>query len=158
MCWTEPRSVSGYIIPRIFLLANGIDPEADLERSIEAGSHVGVIEAVYSADCETGATYADSRRLLEVEHADVMDRVRVIGLTAEIPNDALCFARGFPLETRMMLVDALLAIASSAEGQALLMELYSIESLDRAEDGMYESLRADIDAARVDLQELVDRR
>ncbi len=45
MCWVDPNSTSGYIIPRIMLEANGIDPDTDFAKTVEAGSHNNVITA-----------------------------------------------------------------------------------------------------------------
>ena len=42
MCWVDPNSTSGYIIPRIMLAANGIDPDTDFAKTVEAGSHNNV--------------------------------------------------------------------------------------------------------------------
>ena len=42
MCWVDPNSTSGYIIPRIMLAANGIDPDTDFSKTVEAGSHNNV--------------------------------------------------------------------------------------------------------------------
>lgn len=152
MCWVDPNSVSGYILPRIRLLAGGIDPDSDLGESITLGSHHTVITAVYNADCEAGASYVDAREELADQHPDVMERVLVIATTAPVPNDGLCFSRAVPAETRATIVDALLAIAASEEGSSLLEELYSIEALEPGHDGMYEPLRAEIDAAGVDVR------
>ena len=32
MCWVDPNSTSGYIIPRIYMKANGLDPDTDFAR------------------------------------------------------------------------------------------------------------------------------
>ena len=33
MCWVDPNSTSGYIVPRIMLKANGIDPDKDFAKN-----------------------------------------------------------------------------------------------------------------------------
>src|SRR5512135_3129399 len=57
-CFVDPISTSGYIIPRIILKANGIDPDKDITAS-NAGSHNNVAIAVYKGDCDAGVTYID---------------------------------------------------------------------------------------------------
>ncbi|HEX9013929.1 MAG TPA: phosphate/phosphite/phosphonate ABC transporter substrate-binding protein, partial [Anaerolineaceae bacterium] len=49
-CFVEPASTSGYIVPRIILKANGIDPDKDFKATTNAGSHPNVAIAVYKGD------------------------------------------------------------------------------------------------------------
>lgn len=58
-CFVDPNSTSGYIVPRIILKANGVDPDKDLKASINAGSHPNVGIAVYKGDCDAGVAYID---------------------------------------------------------------------------------------------------
>ena len=58
-CFVDPNSTSGYIIPRIILKANGIDPDKDFKAVQNAGSHDNVAIAVYKGDCDAGVTYVD---------------------------------------------------------------------------------------------------
>ena len=46
-CFVDPNSTSGYIVPRIILKANGIDPDVDFKATQNAGSHNNVAIAVY---------------------------------------------------------------------------------------------------------------
>ena len=61
MCWVDPNSTSGYIIPRIELAAQGLDVETAFANEIEAGTHPNVIISVYNGDCDAGATFSDAR-------------------------------------------------------------------------------------------------
>src|SRR5512135_2350072 len=38
-CFVDPNSTSGYVIPRIILKANGVDPDTDFKNTVNAGSH-----------------------------------------------------------------------------------------------------------------------
>ena len=60
-CFVDPNSASGYIIPRIVLKANGIDPDKDFKAAQNAGSHPNVAVAVYKGDCDAGVTFIDVR-------------------------------------------------------------------------------------------------
>jgi phosphonate transport system substrate-binding protein len=100
MCWVDPNSTSGYIIPRIMLQANGIDPDTDFANTVEAGSHNNVITAVYNGDCDVGASYDDARSSIEEDYPDVKDVVVVLATTTEIPNDTVAFTKDFPAERR----------------------------------------------------------
>jgi phosphonate transport system substrate-binding protein len=145
-CRPDPLSTSGWIIPSITLAANGIDPETDIE-VVDVGSHNNVIAAVYNGECDAGASYVDARGTIEDDYADVKDVVVVITESADIPNDTVSFAPDVPAEVRENVVNALLDIASSEEGQAALEQLYEIEGLEPVEDSFYDAFRADLDAS-----------
>ena len=54
----------------------------------------------------------------------------------------------------MEIVNALLEIAATEEGQAALESLYSIAGLERADDSFYDAFRADLSKAGIDIEEL----
>jgi phosphonate transport system substrate-binding protein len=156
MCWVDPNSTSGYIIPRIMLQANGIDPDTDFANTVEAGSHNNVITAVYNGDCDVGASYDDARSSIEEDYPDVKDVVVVLATTTEIPNDTVAFTKDFPAEMRDQIVNALLEISASEEGQAALENLYSIEALVAADDSFFDGFRADLSKAGIDIESLAE--
>ncbi|MBN1661332.1 MAG: phosphate/phosphite/phosphonate ABC transporter substrate-binding protein [Anaerolineae bacterium] len=155
MCWVDPNSTSGYIIPRIMLAAEGIDPDADFARTVEAGSHNNVIVQVYNGECDAGATYADARSSVAEDYPDVNEQIVVLATTTEIPNDSVAFIADFPEEMRTQIVNALLEIAGTDEGVAALESLYSISGLQAADDSFYDQFRADLSKAGIDIEELV---
>jgi phosphonate transport system substrate-binding protein len=154
MCWVDPNSTSGYIIPRIMLMANGIDPDNDFAKTIEAGSHNNVVTQVYNGDCDAGATYADARSSIEEDVADVKEKVVVLAETTDIPNDSVSFIKDLDPEIRGKIVSALLEIAETEEGQAALESLYSIAGLEEADDSFYDAFRADLSKAGMNIEEL----
>lgn len=155
MCWVDPNSTSGYIIPRITLKANGMDPDADFARTVEAGSHNNVVMAVYNGDCDAGATYSDARNSVEKNVPDVKEKVVVLLTTSDIPNDTVSFIKDFPADMRQKIVQALLDIAQTEEGKAALKTVYSIEGLQTVEDSFYDAFRADLSKAGINIEELV---
>lgn len=154
MCWVDPNSTSGYIIPRIMLQAEGINPDEDFAETLEAGSHNNVIIQVYNGECDAGATFADARSSVEEDFPDVTERVQVLAVTSDIPNDSVSFIADFPEDMRQEIVDALLEIAGTEEGQEALNTLYSIENLQEADDSFYDAFRADLSRAGIDIEEL----
>lgn len=153
-CWVDPNSTSGYIIPRIMLQANGIDPDTDFSEQIEAGSHNNVIIQVYNGECDGGATFVDARSSVEEEFPDVNEQVLVLAVTSDIPNDSVAFIADFPPDLRQQVVDALLDIAGTEEGQEALNTLYSISNLQAADDSFYDAFRTDLSRAGIDIEEL----
>jgi phosphonate transport system substrate-binding protein len=154
MCWVDPNSTSGYIIPRIMLAANGIDPDNDFAKTVEAGSHPNVITAVYNGDCDAGASYDDARDSVEEDLPDVKEKVIVLATTTEIPNDSVSFSKDFPTDIRTQIIDALLAYAATDEGKEALNNLYNIAGLQKEDDSFYDAFRADLSKAGIDIEEL----
>ena len=154
MCWVDPNSTSGYIVPRIMLKANGIDPDKDFAKTIEAGSHNNVVTQVYNGDCDAGATYVDARSSVEKDIPDVKEKVIAIATTADIPNDNVSFIKDFPADQRKQIVDALLEISNSEEGKKALNDLYSIEGLQPADDSFYDGFRAELSKAGINIEDL----
>ena len=155
MCWVDPNSTSGYIIPRIMLAANGIDPDTDFSKTVEAGSHNNVVIQVYNGDCDAGATFVDARSSVEADFPDVMEKVVILATTTDIPNDNVSFTKDFPADMRDQIVTALLDIAGTDDGKAALGTLYSIEGLQKADDSFYDGFRADLSKAGINIEDLV---
>ena len=148
-CRPDPLSTSGWIIPSITLKAAGIDPDTDLAQIVDAGSHDASVAAVYNGDCDAGSSYVDARGTIEEDHPDVMDVIKVIEISADIPNDGVQFVAGFDTGQKVMLVDALLVIAETEEGQAAIGEAYSWSALEAHSDTFYDAFRQVLDAAGV---------
>jgi phosphonate transport system substrate-binding protein len=115
-----------------------------------------VITAVYNGDCDVGASYDDARSSIEEDYPDVKDVVVVLATTTEIPNDTVAFTKDFPAEMREEIVNALLEISASEEGQAALENLYSIEALVAADDSFFDGFRADLSKAGIDIESLAE--
>jgi phosphonate transport system substrate-binding protein len=152
MCYVDPLSTSGYIIPRIELAAAGVDVDA-LE-SQEAGSHPNVVSAVYNGDCDAGATYVDARTAVEEQFPDVNDKVIVVAESSEIPNDTVAFASDVPEEIRTQIVEGLLEIAQTETGLAALEQVYEIEGFQEVEDSFYDEFRTVLDASGINIEDL----
>jgi phosphonate transport system substrate-binding protein len=153
-CRPDPLSTSGWIIPSLDLRAAGVDPDTDLAEVVDAGSHDAVAAAVYNGDCDAGATYIDARTRIEEDHPDVMEVVSVIQVSVDIPNDGLQFASSVPEEIRTQIVDALLKIAETEEGQEALDTAYQWAGLEKHGDEFYDTFRQLLDSAGLDIEAL----
>ncbi len=111
ICWADPQSMSGYIIPDLMLLRAGITPAS----SEFAGGHTSVVQRIYTGACESGAAFLDARDLLDpVDYPDVMDIVLQLeqGISPDIPNGGFLFGANFPQSLREPTVAALVAFAA----------------------------------------------
>jgi phosphonate transport system substrate-binding protein len=164
--FVDPGSASGFLYPSALLKANGIDPKTAFSESIFAGGHDKVVIAVYNKQVDAGATFGDSvpgvttdaRTLVQNTLPDVMDKVKVIGVTDPIPNDTVSVRAGLPAEVSTKIRDGLLAVSQTDQGKQYLKDLYNINGLAPAEDVEYNSVRSAATALGLDLeQELAPR-
>ena len=153
-CRPDPLSTSGWIIPSITLKAAGVDPDTDLAQIVDAGSHDAAISGVYNGDCDAGASYVDARTRVEADYPDVMDVIKVLEISADIPNDGVQFATSFDADMRAQIVTALLAIAETEAGQEALDTAYQWNALEEHNDTFYDAFRQVLEAAGVSADDL----
>lgn len=154
MCWVDATSTSGYIIPRVMIMAAGVDPDTDLAQQTEAGSHDAVALSVYQGDCDAGAMYIDARDKIEEQYPDVKEKTIVIAESPEIPNDGLQFIKEFPSEMRDKIVKAFLEIMDTDEGVEAMGKAYGWEGVMEKGDSFYDDFRKVLDASGIDVEEL----
>jgi phosphonate transport system substrate-binding protein len=153
-CRPDPLSTSGWIIPSLSMRAEGINPEQDLAEVVDAGSHDAVVAAVYNGDCDAGATYVDARGTLEEEEPDVMEKVVVFHVTADIPNDGVQFIPNMDEELKSQILEGLMTIAETEEGQEALDVAYSWAGLEKHGDEFYDPFRQVLQASGVSIEDL----
>jgi len=152
-CRPDPLSTSGWVIPSITLKAAGVDPNTGLAQVVDAGSHDASVAGVYNGDCDAGSSFVDARSSIEEDYPDVMDVIKVIKVSADIPNDGVQFVTGFDPELKTKIVNALLAIAETEEGKAALDIAYQWNALEVHDDSFYDPFRQVLDAAGVSPEE-----
>jgi len=151
----DPLSTSGWIIPMITMKANGIDPNKDLSRIIDAGSHDGTVTAVYNGDADAGASYVDARTRVEDTFPDVMEKLKVIEVTVDIPNDGVQFIPSMDPEMKDKIVNALLEISKTDEGKKALKVAYQWNALEKHDDSFYDPFRQLLQASGMNVDDLI---
>src|SRR5512138_2509530 len=131
-CFVDPNSTSGYIVPRIILAANGINPDTDFAATQNAGSHDNVAIAVYKGDCDAGVTYinvmTDSTANLQATYPDILDKVKPFAVSDRIPNDGMQFIKSLDPKYQAVIVEGILAMTKDPGGKAVLKGLYNYDS------------------------------
>jgi phosphonate transport system substrate-binding protein len=150
----DPLSTSGWIIPMLSLRAAGVDPDKDLSQVVDAGGHTAVVSAVYNGDVDAGATYVDARSGIEKDNPDVMDKVVVIAVSPEIPNDGLQFHPSISDEIREKVIVALLEIIATDEGKEAFTKAYQWGALERHGDDFYDPFRQVLQASGLKAEDL----
>ncbi len=103
-------------------------------------SYIGDDERLYVGDIRV----SDARAQVRETAPDVVDQVRILRLSAPIPNDTMSFGPNFPQELRQEIMDALIAFseteawAESALGSDLGYEWTSVAPIS---DSFYDIVR-----------------
>jgi phosphonate transport system substrate-binding protein len=147
--FVEQGSTSGYLIPSLALLENGVDPVDDIE-ALFAGGHDSSVQAVYDGDAEVGVSFNDARGQLTETVPDVGEKVVVWGWSAPIPNDGFAVAGDLPQDLKDAIAQAFIDIAATEDGAVLLDELYEIDGLVPVPEGSYDIIR-DLETELADL-------
>jgi phosphonate transport system substrate-binding protein len=158
-CFVDPNSTSGYIVPRIILKANGIDPDKDLKAAQNAGSHNNVAIAVYKGDCDAGVTFidvlTDAAANLKAQYPDIADKVTAFADTDRIPNDGVQYVKTLDPKLQAVISDGLVAMAQDPGGNAVLRGLYTINGFQKIDATFYDDFAAVLKKAGVDPATLV---
>jgi len=158
-CFVDPNSTSGYVMPRIVLKANGIDPDADFSSTQNAGSHNNVAIAVYKGDCDAGVTYVnvltDTSANLAAQYPDIAEKVKPFAVTDRIPNDGMQFITSLDPKLQDVIVEGVLAMTKDPGGKAILKSLYNYDSLEQVEPNTYDEFLAVLEKAGIDPATLV---
>ncbi len=158
-CFVDPNSTSGYIVPRIILKANGVDPDTDFAATQNAGSHPNVAIAVYKGDCDAGVTFinvlTDASANLAATYPDIADKVKVFAVTDRIPNDGMQFIKKLDPKLQALIVEGMLAMAQDPGGKAVLKSLYNYDAFQKVEPTFYDDFAKVLKAAGVDPATLV---
>ena len=158
-CFVDPNSTSGYIVPRIVLKANGIDPDTDFSATQNAGSHNNVAIAVYKGDCDAGVTYVnvltDTSANLAATYPDIATKVTVFADTDRIPNDGMQFIKSLDPKLQAVIVEGMMAMAADPGGKAVLKSLYNYDSFQQVKPDFYNDFAAVLKKAGVDPATLV---
>ena len=150
-CRPDPLSTSGWIIPSITLQAAGINPDTQLD-IVDAGSHDAAVAAVYNGECDAGSSFVDARSGLTEDYPDIMEVLRVIEVSPDIPNDGVQYHPSLSREIRDQINGVLLTIHETEEGLEAIQQAYEWTELVRRDDDFYEPFRQTLDAAGVDIE------
>ncbi len=85
----------------------------------------------------------DARRAVRETAPDVVNKVRILGISAAIPNDTLSFGPDFPADTRQQILDALFALAGDKEkwDTTALSTSYSWTGIAPIDDAAFDTVR-----------------
>lgn len=97
----------------------------------------------------------DAREAIAENAPDVVQQVRILTTTIEIPNDGVVFSPDFPDEMQTQVVESLVTYADSdPEGFATAFEAYAWDSLAEGSDADFDSIRAIVQELGLGLEDI----
>ena len=105
IAYVDPASTSGYILPKKLFMDSKIKPSQEVFQ----GKHDAVVTAVYQGQVDAGAVFynkpvdgkiKDAREKVKVQFPDVEEKVKIITLTDDIPNDPIVIRKEISAEAK----------------------------------------------------------
>jgi phosphate/phosphite/phosphonate ABC transporter binding protein len=109
LCYVDPHSTSGFLLPRHFLRQRGVDPDRDVQGHRFSRRHTAVMEDVLAGRCDAGAIY--SLALLNARDFGIRSSaLRTLAITGHVPFGVVCASASLAAERAAALRDALLRL------------------------------------------------
>ena len=159
--FTDPSSTSGYMFPKKMFKDAGVT----LGNTIFAQKHDNVVTMVYQRQVDAGATYysapdekgqiRDARARVKTQFPDVEEKVKLIAITEQIPNDPFAVRKDLPPEITKKFIAAVKKFLSTEEGKKIFNTIYSVEGVKDTTDQDYDGLRNMVRSINLDTQKLL---
>jgi len=146
VAWVDPESSSGYLVPRLHLVASGRSLSSMFAHELMAGSHAAVLDAVESGRADVGATYCASKAPQWITPRGEVRPLSALCITGPIPNDAIVVSARVPDAVRRGLVHWLLTL-EAARSAEITAELLGAAQFRTASFGHFAPLRRMLRAA-----------
>lgn len=135
-------------------------PEGRWELGMEPDVPADLLESC--APNEEGKMYCgdfrvlDARTTISEEAPDVIQKVRIVDLTSEIPNDTMSFSPDFPEELKQIIIDGITAyVASDACAETLCHEnFYDWTGVGPISDENFDGIRLMMEAQGITLENI----
>ena len=140
--WVARESSAGYVVPRLKLLAAGVNPETDLTEQSFRRTHEAVVKVVLSGEADFGATFAHFEagktaptssgwQDSGVQNSDI----RILAVAGPIPSDVIAYSSKLASER------AELGTAAMREMGEPIRQLLNAEGFDLPDGVHFEQLR-----------------
>ena len=140
--WAAPEGAEAWEI--------GDDPEVPVDVSSCALS-----DDASELVCD-GYRVLDARANIREEFPDVVEKVRILALSPEIPNDTMSFGPEFPAEVRAQIEEALVAFAETEAWATSIgsEDFYGWSGIEAATDAQYDFIRQMVAEAGTTIESL----
>jgi phosphonate transport system substrate-binding protein len=144
--WAIPdlTSTSGFLFPAAQIMDKfGVDDVQSVffKQTIEAGGHDNAIIAVLDGTADVATTFDDARDTVKEDYPDVMEKLKVVAYTDEIPNDTISVTKELDDELVKEIKETFLSFNEDEDMIKVMNEVYSWDAIIEAEDSEYDVVR-----------------
>jgi phosphonate transport system substrate-binding protein len=116
------------------------DPPEPYDLSVDE-SYIGEDGNLYVGDIRV----MDARSAVRETAPDVVDQVRILRISAAIPNDTVSFGPDFPADLREEIIDALIEFTQTEACNESICNFYNWTGVERIEDKAFDPVREQIE-------------
>lgn len=141
----DAASTSGYLFPAAQIMDefDVKDPQTEFfKEAVQTGGHDNSAIAVYNGDADVATTFDDVRTELEAEYPDVMEKLKVVAYTEDIPNDTISVTKDLSDELQTKIKEAFLSFNDDKDMIKIMNEVYNWDRIIEANDEEYEVVRS----------------
>jgi phosphate/phosphite/phosphonate ABC transporter binding protein len=153
IAWVDPLSSSGYLVARLGLRANGIEPRTAFRQQFFAGSHAETINALLEGSADVAATFVhlDEAGFVVRGPWDEMgippDRIRVLAVLGAVPPDVLAARVSVPEALRDKTARAIVSMADDPQLGEVISAVFGSRQFAAGSNVAYVQLREMLERA-----------
>lgn len=147
LAFGSQSSTSGHLMPRHYLLADGINPDADLKRISFSGAHDATIAAVASGKVDAGALNISVWEKFVAEGKVDTAKVQVIYTTPTYHDYNWTVHADMPAELQEKIKQAFLALDAAKPADKAILDLQRAKRFIATEPANYDGIRAAAESA-----------
>ncbi len=154
--WVDRYSAAGFVMPRIELLVQGLDPRADFGSQKFYGTHEAVATAIADGRADFGATWValdDAHNVIRgpwSTNAKIASEIQVFATFGAIPSDVIAMRADLDARVRERLERGLFQIAKGERGKSLAQAVFGADDFKKPVMAQYEDLRVQAAEAAAD--------
>jgi phosphonate transport system substrate-binding protein len=154
IAYVDPASTSGYILPKKLFADKKVKPAEE----VFAGKHDVVVTMVYQGQVDAGAIFynapvdgkiKDAREKVMTQFPDIEQKVKIVSLTDEIPNDPIVVRAGISAQAKEKLTKGFLACVATHKDA--FKGVNNSDALAPVKDSDYDGLRKTIKDLNIDV-------
>ncbi len=144
----DSSSTSGFLFPASHLMDMGIEDLDSHFVQTSVGGHDTALIALLNGDADMATTFEDARTRVEGDHPEVMEKVKVIGYTAPIPNDTISLRSGMSDEWIEKIKSAFLSFNDDPDMLVIFDQVYNWSNIAEMDPKDYDVVRSTYDKFR----------
>jgi ABC-type phosphate/phosphonate transport system substrate-binding protein len=138
--WVDEWSMGGYRLARAQLRREGVEAGSHLLNERFLGSYTACFDSLNEYDADITASFVGAAGGLEAIWGARVDRLQILSMSAESPNDGIVLAPKLAEERVLRLRDNLALLLDNKRAHQVLCQMFSVEGFDIPPQGTYAPL------------------